>query len=198
MHWTRWGNAEGVALPMRIAMAFAMTLMNAWARSMPAAFATGRELFTIVVALRCQQAIAIAMATPWMLLENAEDRAPKMRTAMVFAMTLTTALEALTHWACAMVLALQTRTTMAFAMMQTIALVISMHVAFATVQVRYTSADVPTFQRAIATAMETRSTCWANVVVPARPMPMLTAFATMWTLVLVNTTNAAYATGAGL
>ena len=103
MHWTRWGNAEGVALPMRIAMAFAMTLMNAWARSMPAAFATGRELFTIVVALRCQQAIAIAMATPWMPLENAEDRAPKMRTAMVFAMTSTRALEALTRWACATV-----------------------------------------------------------------------------------------------
>ena len=63
MHWTRWANAAGVVRQMRIAMAFAMTLMNAWARSMPAAFATGRALFTIVVARRCQWVIAIAMAT---------------------------------------------------------------------------------------------------------------------------------------
>ena len=82
----------------------------------------GRGPFMIAGARRCQPVIAIAMATCWMPLVNAEDRAPKMRTATVFAMTLTTALEALTHWACAMVLALQTPTMMAFATTSTIAL----------------------------------------------------------------------------
>jgi hypothetical protein len=71
-------------------------------------------------------------------------------------------------------------------------------VAFATVKAPFMSADVRTFQRAIATAMETRSTCWANAVVLALLMPILMAFATMWILVLVNTTNAAFATGVGL
>ena len=71
-----------------------------------------------------------------------------------------------------------------------------MPVAFATGRALSMNVDVPIFLRAIATAMETRSTCWANAGAPAPPMRILTAFATMWIRALVNTTNAAFATGA--
>jgi hypothetical protein len=122
MRWMRWAVAAGVVRRMLIRMGYAMTLTNAWARSMPAVFATGRELFTIVVALQCQRVIAIAMATCWTRQVNAEDRAPKMRTTTAFVMMWMRALEASMLWGCATVRALQMRTTMASVMMQTTAL----------------------------------------------------------------------------
>ena len=67
-------------------------------------------------------------------------------------------------------------------------------VAFATDQVRSTSADVPTSLKETATATETSLTRSAYVVETAQRMPMPMESVTTWTTAWVSTTLAAYAT----
>tara|TARA_B110000003_G_scaffold223619_1_gene224052 strand:- start:8855 stop:9217 length:363 start_codon:yes stop_codon:yes gene_type:complete len=69
-----------------------------------------------------------------------------------------------------------------------------MLVAFATVQEKFMHAVAQTFQREIATAMETNLTCLVNAEAIVKPMKMPMAFVTMWTTVSVLTMPAAFAT----
>ena len=73
-------------------------------------------------------------------------------------------------------------------------LVSMMHVAFVMVPVRFTSADARISLRQIAIAREISWMPWAFVVVRAKPMRTMTAFAMILTPALESSTNVVFAT----
>ena len=145
---TPWACVAATALRMRTATGCVTTKTTAWASWTSAACATALVRPTTAGVTPFPRATAIAKATSW------------------------------TRWACAVESARWIWTWMAFATTSTRASETWMNVAFATAQVRCTSADVISCLWAIAIARATKWMPWACAVAAVKPMPTAMGCAT--------------------
>ena len=167
---TNWTPSATVAARVRrtsTTMVSATTSTVAWARWIPAGCATVLASCTNAGAKTCLKEIAIATETKWMPWAFALARATRMWMATGCATTWTPASAHLTL------------------------------AAFATGLDRSTNADVMTFLRAIAIAMETKLTPSVCAAVHAMLTSMEMAFATTWTTALGRSTHVAFAMDQG-